>query len=198
MPISSRYRKHRWHTDARFDKWHPLRTLARLRGYPPDLTKAVLAGKIKHADAVRELRMERDQAQRSPEPETADAPEQGRELAPEPPAVPETAAPPAPEPESVRDPDSAPEPELACRKCGTPLERGKLGRPPTMCLPCRRRGQYQRRKERRPPTDAERAYRNLRNCAAYARERASWWAAERDRLERETAEAEAGLADQPF
>ena len=67
-----------------------------------------------------------------------------------------------------------------------------------MCLPCRRRGQYQRRKERRPPTDAERAYRNLRNRAAYARERALWWAAERDRLEREAAEAEAGLADQPF
>ena len=133
--MSSRYPKNRWHTDARFDKWHLLRTLARLRGYPPDLTKAVLAGKIKHADAVRELCMERDQAQRSPEPETADAPEQGREPAPEPPAVPETAAPPAPEPESVRDPDSAPEPELACRKCGTPLARIIHER----CRPTRRR-----------------------------------------------------------
>lgn len=60
---------------------------------------------------------------------------------------------------------------------------GNGGRAPTRRLPCRRHGQYPRWKERCPPTDEERA---------------SWRAAERDRLEREAAEAEAGQAGPPF
>lgn len=34
---------------------------------------------------------------------------------------------------------------LDCRECGAHLKWGNAGRPPTLCLPCRRRGQSQRR-----------------------------------------------------
>ena len=94
------------------------------------------------------MRLERTQAERAPEPDT---PPQEDPDAAEAPTVAETAA---PELEIVREA----EPELACRECGTPLTRGKAGRPPPLCRLCRRRGQNQRRKERRPPTDGNVPY----------------------------------------
>ena len=158
--------------------------LARLRGYPPDLAKAVVAGKIKHSEAKRRMRLQsQERTQADPAP-----------------AIPEALA---PEPTSAPEPEPAPEtkPAPTCRQCGTILERGKRGRPQTLCRPCRladRRAQY---KERQPPTLADRAYRNLCDRERYARERAAWWAEEAERLGAEKARVQAnraGLADQPF
>lgn len=104
----------------------------------------------------------------------------------------------APEPEPIREGKPAP----TCRDCGTTLKRGKAGRPPTRCADCKleaRRADYDQ--ERKPLTLADRAYRNLRKRAAYARERAAWWTAEAERLSAEEASVQAnraGLADQPF
>ena len=79
------------------------------------------------------MRMERSQAERAPEPDT---PPQEDPDAAEALTVAETAT---PEPEVVREAEA----ELACRECGTPLTRGKAGRPPTLCQSCRWRGQNQ-------------------------------------------------------
>ena len=74
-----------------------------------------------------------------------------------------------------------------------PTVRAVRGR----CLPCRRRGQKQRRKERRQLMAADLASRNRHRRIAYARERAAWWATELDRLESEAADSAAGPAGQP-
>ena len=72
-----------------------------------------------------------------------------------------------------------------------------VGCPSTMCQPCCRRGQKQRREERRLLTAADLASRNRHRRIAYARERAAWWATELDRLESEAADSAAGPAGQP-
>lgn len=125
-------------------------------GDPPDLAAKVLAGKIKYAEVERPMGVERD-VRFAPDPELPQEPDgeypdtqatEG-EVAPETPVPEPEPTPPTPPTQDPTDrPDRLDLAPLQCLNCpegGAPLKRGKAGRPPTLCLPCRRRGQSQRR-----------------------------------------------------